>query len=386
KAASQAVLASDTPDGRDPLTMIDPSNHTIPFLFIFAARAKQECGRPGAPGAAILLPQALAFAENFDLQAAHQAPDRIRAFGTAVCNLADRAGSWIAAVKPLLIATRRLATPTGDTLTCLHPMLFKVCFLARTFRPALPILERDISEIDAARYDLTYQDFLLHHYYGALLYLLAKRFDRAMDFLVLCISTPSTVSSAIQIEAYKRFTLVALLVHGAVPPLPKYTPSVVVRAVRHYCVPYNDFAAAHESGNMARVSAELAKHSDLFRGQGLLGLVRQCVESLVRRAIQQLTRTYLTLSLADMARSVDLASAGAAERHVLRMIDEGQVYATVSQSDGGMVSFLDAPAFDPAGDSVAKLEESITLVMQIGDRMQKMDRAVSTSKEYVAKM
>lgn len=49
-----------------------------------------------------------------------------------------------------------------------------------------------------------------------------------------------------------------------------------------------------------------------------MGLVRQVVASLVKRNIQRLTQTYMTLSLTDIASSVGLASAQEAELHVLR--------------------------------------------------------------------
>jgi COP9 signalosome complex subunit 3 len=44
------------------------------------------------------------------------------------------------------------------------------------------------------------------------------------------------------------------------------------------------------------------------------------LSSMYKRNIQRLTQTYLTLSLEDIARSVQLETSGDAEMHVLRMV------------------------------------------------------------------
>ena len=51
-----------------------------------------------------------------------------------------------------------------------------------------------------------------------------------------------------------------------------------------------------------------------------LGLVKQVVSSMYKRNIQRLTQTYLTLSLQDIASTVQLNSSKEAEMHVLQMV------------------------------------------------------------------
>ena len=52
---------------------------------------------------------------------------------------------------------------------------------------------------------------------------------------------------------------------------------------------------------------------------GNMGLVNLVLDAKTKRAIQKLTQTFLTLSLADIAQQVGLASAGEAEAHILRL-------------------------------------------------------------------
>ncbi len=81
----------------------------------------------------------------------------------------------------------------------------------------------------------------------------------------------------------------------------------------------------------------------------------------MRRAIQRLTNTYVTMALSEIASQAKLASPAEAERYILRMvrgaravappsaprrygaqIDDGDIYATINQAEG-VVSFQDDP-------------------------------------------
>lgn len=59
----------------------------------------------------------------------------------------------------------------------------------------------------------------------------------------------------------------------------------------------------------------------VFPQDNNLGLVKQVISSMYKRNIQRLTQTYLTLSLQDIANSVQLNSAKEAEMHVLQMVN-----------------------------------------------------------------
>ena len=50
--------------------------------------------------------------------------------------------------------------------------------------------------------------------------------------------------------------------------------------------------------------------------------------------IKRLTKTFLTLSLEDVAARVGLNSPSEAERWLVIMIEEGSIHATISQKDG----------------------------------------------------
>lgn len=62
----------------------------------------------------------------------------------------------------------------------------------------------------------------------------------------------------------------------------------------------------------------LALISTVPAQDGNVGLVKQALAARQMRLTQRLTQTYLTLSLADIARHVGLASPQEAEQHILR--------------------------------------------------------------------
>lgn len=57
-----------------------------------------------------------------------------------------------------------------------------------------------------------------------------------------------------------------------------------------------------------------------------MGLVKQCLSALYKKNIQRLTRTFLTLSLADVANRVQLSTPQEAEKYILNMVCETLCY------------------------------------------------------------
>ncbi|KAG6756199.1 hypothetical protein POTOM_039624 [Populus tomentosa] len=110
--------------------------------------------------------------------------------------------------------------------------------------------------------------------------------------------------------------------------LPKYTSSAAQRSLKTLCQDNN------------------------------LGLVKQVISSMYKRNIQRLTQTYWTLSVQDIAKNVQLSSPKEAEMHVLQMIEDGEIYATINQKDG-MVRFLEDPEQYKNCEMIEHIDSSI---------------------------
>ncbi|KAJ6886306.1 hypothetical protein NC651_026863 [Populus alba x Populus x berolinensis] len=71
-----------------------------------------------------------------------------------------------------------------------------------------------------------------------------------------------------------------------------------------------------------------------------------------------MSQTYLTISLQDIAKIVQLSSPKEAEMHVLQMIEDGEIYATINQKDG-MVRFLEDPKQYKNYEMIEHIDSSI---------------------------
>ncbi|KAJ8972781.1 hypothetical protein NQ317_009234 [Molorchus minor] len=158
-------------------------------------------------------------------------------------------------------------------LTSIHADLCQLCLLAKCFKPALKILDIDITGIcqeithnpNGPQFDAKY--FLLYYYYGGMIYLAIHNLDRAFYFFEVAITTPSHAVSHIMLEAYKKYILVSLLLHGKVQVIPKYTSQVVTRFIKPLSQPYHDLANAFTSNNTAELNTVLNKHTEIEKRQ-----------------------------------------------------------------------------------------------------------------------
>lgn len=147
------------------------------------------------------------------------------------------------AIQPIRNAILRL-DPSSSCFTSSHVVFAHLCLSARAFSSALPVLDKDIfhfpspsdkslslplpcSDHDTSSTLITtgsglsdklvYKDHLKYFLYGAMLYLGVKNWERALLFLEIVIATPTNNTvSMVQVEAYKKYVLVGLLLEGRV--------------------------------------------------------------------------------------------------------------------------------------------------------------------------
>jgi COP9 signalosome complex subunit 3 len=249
---------------------------------------------------------------------------------------------------------------------------------------ALRVLDQPCYEINKDS-DMGALDFLLFHYYGGMIFIGLKQLERALEFFQMALVVESQVISAVQVAAYKKYVLCSLLVHGDVAEIPeKMSPSVafVQRTCRRICQGYHDLARAYQKGPEAlqKLIVEIAE--ELHKDQNF-GLAKQIVKALVRRNIQRLTNTYVTLALGDIASRAKLQSAAEAEEYVLRMIEDGSIHARIDQKKG-MISFLEeSEEFDSTPQAQA-LDRKLKEVIALSEQIKKKQREVELTPQYVS--
>ena len=83
----------------------------------------------------------------------------------------------------------------------------------------------------------------------------------------------------VQVEAYKKCVLCALVEHGELPRMPRYTSLPLSRHVKAGITAYSEFADAFGTRKASELRASLEKHSAAFVKDSNLGLAKQCVQA-----------------------------------------------------------------------------------------------------------
>ncbi|XP_041134008.1 COP9 signalosome complex subunit 3-like isoform X3 [Polyodon spathula] len=233
--------------------------------------------------------------------------------------------------------------------------------------------------------------------------------------LCQAITTPAMAVSHIMLEAYKKYILVSLILHGKVQQLPKYTSQIVGRFIKPLSNAYHELAQVYSTNNPAELRNLINKHNETFTRDNNMGLVKQCLSSLYKKNIQRLTKTFLTLSLQDMASRVQLSGSQEAEKYMLHMcagcfshhqdlnirepqgtdlsravafnrpkIEDCEIYASINQKDG-MVSFLDNPEKYNNPAMLHNIDQEMLKCIELDEKLKSMDQEITVNPQFVQK-
>ncbi|KAG6327766.1 hypothetical protein ID866_11323 [Astraeus odoratus] len=241
---------------------------------------------------------------------------------------------------------------------------------------ALPILARPITTIDLTLSDLTYNDNLVYHYAGGMVYAALKRWAEAEEFFEICACSPGAVPAAIQLEAFKKLALVQLIHHGKTLPPPKYIHPNLPRLLKG--TPYSVFINAYPQQRTQLRSILETDHS-VFAAEKNLGLIYQALECAPRWSIRKLTATYLTLHISDIGQSVGITNEEEVHALLLDMIRSSEISARLSAD--GTVAFSDPPVKFEKAD----IDRVLAQAQEQSSLLARLEREMSRSKEYLAK-
>jgi len=142
---------------------------------------------------------------------------------------------------------------------------------------------------------------------------------------------------------------------------------------------------AYQGNNGSELRSAVTKYQELLTQDNNMGLVQQVVASQTRTSIRRLTRTFITLSLGDLANRVGLVSPQEVEKEIVGMIEAGSIHATISQADG-MVRFDTNPESYSSADMLRMLEEEVNLAMVLDRQVVAMEEEMMVSPAYIKKM
>ncbi|KAF9606053.1 hypothetical protein IFM89_022245 [Coptis chinensis] len=210
-----------------------------------------------------------------------------------------------------------------------------------------------------------------------------KCFRKAHELLHNVVTAPTSAPNAISVEALKKYILVSLIQNGQfLKNLP--TSVVASRTRKVLCQHYYDLGEIYSNGKISELESFVETHREEFERENNLGLVKQVISSVYKRNIQRLTQTYLTLSLQDIANRVQLNTPKEAEMHVLQMIQDGEIFATINQKDG-MVSFHEDHEQYKTCEMIEHIDSSIQRVVALSKKLNAVNEIMSWDAAYLAK-
>jgi len=374
------------------LANLDPAQHSLGYLAVLVARISQV-----GDNETEVWNEMLAKCDKLVSECNHDqikfSPNSLSDLCHIVTTELVKRGSHqaIRGISIMVRAIKKLQQ-TPSSLTPVHSDLAKLCLLSKCFSPALPFLDTDINLVckENDRFDAVY--LLLYYYYGGCIYSALKKFERALFFFEVCVTIPTAAVSHIMLEAYKKYQLVGLLVHLDKPKtfkdnlaLPKYTSPIVGKFLKPLCVAYNDLVTAYNSNNVTELRTTITKYQDVYSNDNNMGLVKQVVTSQTRASIRRLTRTFITMSLSDLAIRVGLNSPDQVEKELVNMIQSGYIHATISQQDG-MVRFDTSQGNFSSPEMLALLEDGVSAAISLDKQVTVMEEEMMVSPAYVKKL
>uniref|UniRef100_A0A5K3EGN4 COP9 signalosome complex subunit 3 n=1 Tax=Mesocestoides corti TaxID=53468 RepID=A0A5K3EGN4_MESCO len=94
------------------------------------------------------------------------------------------------------------------------------------------------------------------------------------------------------------------------------------------------------------------------------GLVKQLFDYHIKSRIQNLTKTFMSLSLKDLAARVHLSGPKEAERHLLEMIASKSIFVKIDQRNG-TIRFLDNPEQYDSPEMLKLLSDKMNAAMNL---------------------
>mmetsp|Transcript_21113 Transcript_21113/g.56867 ORF Transcript_21113/g.56867 Transcript_21113/m.56867 type:complete len:409 (-) Transcript_21113:284-1510(-) len=363
-------------------TLTSP-DHTLGLIFVLHVRAS-AIAQAGSPPGLAFLHQCRALLTRLDPAQVALAPMEVSRLCAKFLAFALDAGTPLLAVKPLIVAAQALQ-PGPAHFTPVHPLALQACILAKCYSASLALIGEPLIQVDPAKTAVTAQDVLLTHYHGGIALVGLKRHAEALQFFQLVIAAPTLVFNTIMVEAYKKWLLCGLIANKAVPVLPRYTATTVQRSSKGCAPAYVELGASFASRDLAKLQRTIATHAAVFEKDSNTGLVKQCATAFTKDCIQRLSRTYVTLSLVDIASAAGLSGAAEAEAQLLIMVDKGEIKAQIDRVKGMALFSGDADVFD-SNEMKTVLDARLEQVVTLSHKLRDLHDDIAGDVAYVSKM
>ena len=237
------------------------------------------------------------------------------------------------------------------------------------------------------------REYLEYHLYGAMVYMGLKQWEKASSFLEIVLTAPSiTGTSAIMVEAYKKWVLVGLLMNGKARSVLKGANKNVMRSIHALAKPYDCLVEAFASGRLVRLKSDIEEGQSFWLTDCNFGLVLQVYDAFRKFSVLRLANIYAALPLSEVARktSPDPSDLVEVASYIARLIVSGELNATMTQPPDAAVPatlrFLSSSVSRTEADLHHDLQMQKAELEDILKHLQDSDHRLEISKEYIEKL
>lgn len=395
------------------LDLLNPAVNTIPFILALTEHIK-AAGKDRTRQE-ILLNQAIIFFATFDPVQARYAGDQ---WVTLLqWTLQSMQKMSIIDLSPIYAAMLRL-DPTAGTFTTNHLVFVRACLETGVPSQALPILDQNIYAFPTAPAKNAPEDLLseahelsntfittktgftsalrpenILEYYllGAHIYIGCRNHSRARLFLEYILLTPNLnhATSALQVEAYKKWVLVGLLAEGRPYPLPRTHDQAVMKSIRAIAKPYDTLVEDFEKRDSRKYLAEADAGTQIWHDDGNLRLVHEAGNALLRYRVIDLQKTYAALPVSRVASHIGFA-ADVTLQMLQDMIRASHLHASISPGSASAAGdavlrfhSTSTSTSTSAAQADHDLEAQTLRIRALIASVRDADRRLQLTKEYV---
>ncbi|KAK9374133.1 uncharacterized protein V1513DRAFT_446762 [Lipomyces chichibuensis] len=324
--------------------------------------------------------------DNISGAQAKLVPEHYRALLYMIVGASDAIENPNLLLRPLLNAALSFS-PSHDMLSPAHALFLIQALKAKQYKLALQLLKYDVDKFDSA-YGLTYQDHLRFHYYGAMVFIGMKQYEKAIEYLSIVLCAPGFPCSMVQIEALKKTILLQLILYGKhALRLPRMANDFTSHSYRAFARPYDHFAVAFENGDPTVLKLVWNQINNIFSADGNYGLALHSLTAFRKQRIQKLRKTFITVPMEYIeSKDIDILENGPSTKgFVLAMIEDGDLRAKISQKSSTspiIVVFQDGSV---TSSHLDELEAKLDSVRLLNEKIAIADREVGQSREYLSR-
>lgn len=306
-------------------------------------------------------------------------PSRWTGAGRHAARLAVRSGDAklaLSLVIPLREAAAKQA-PSDEHIVPLHADFLAVCLQAKSYDIGAEWVSHKRLQVEHEKTHLEASDVLLTYYYACCIYVGLKEFKKALHCARIALAVPAYASGKMPdaaVSAFKKFILLNVLVNGEEPEALNFS-SYSASRLRNVASEYRELAAAYTLRKVSDVKDVVHLNKACFEHDSNFGLANQVVKSLPKQLIKDLSDSFVSIRIDDLATRAGLPDRVHAERVVLEMIADGSVRASIDAKQGvvrlGNIEGLEnGLAFQEQSKSLLAMDERMERCLTAMKRIQ----------------